>query len=69
MEHCTKKAGEEKEVPAWSANTIEARMRTRIRETIEAVVEEELETALGAARSARAARHDRAIGMARESGG
>jgi transposase-like protein len=35
------------------ADTIEARMRGRIRETIEAIVEEELEAALGAGKSAR----------------
>jgi transposase-like protein len=34
-------------------DTIEARMRTRIRETIEAIVEEELKAALGAEKSAR----------------
>ncbi len=34
-------------------DTIEARMRARIRETIEMIVEEELEAALGAGRSAR----------------
>jgi hypothetical protein len=34
-------------------DTIEARMRTRIRETIEAIVEEELEAALGRALGAR----------------
>src|SRR5215204_6981210 len=53
MEHCTKKPGDEKEIPAWGPDTIEARMRTRIRETIEIVVEQELEAALGAALSAR----------------
>jgi len=53
MEHCTKKPGDEKEIPVWGPDTIEARMRTRIRETIEIVVEQELEAALGAALSAR----------------
>ena len=53
MEHCTSKPGDEKEIPAFGADTIEARMRIRIRETIEAIVEEELETALGAEKSAR----------------
>lgn len=53
MEHCTRKPGDEKEIPAWGPDTIEARMRTRIRETIEMVVEEELEATLGAALSAR----------------
>lgn len=53
MEHCTRTAGEEKEVPDFGPDTIEARMRTRIRETIEAIVEEELEAAMGAAKSVR----------------
>ena len=53
MEHCTKKSGAEEEELTWTADTIEARMRLRIRETIEAVVEEELEATLGAALSAR----------------
>jgi transposase-like protein len=53
MEHCTKKPGDEKEIPPWGPDTIEARMRRRIRETIEMVVEQELEAALGAALSAR----------------
>jgi transposase-like protein len=53
MEHCTRKPGDEKEIPPFGADTIEARMRNRIRETIEAIVEEELEAALGAEKSAR----------------
>ena len=53
MEHCTRKPGEEKEIPPFGADTIEARMRVRIRETIEAIIEEELATALGAERSVR----------------
>jgi putative transposase len=53
MEHCTSKPGDEKEVPAFGADTIEARMRIRIRETIEAIVIEELEAAMGARKSAR----------------
>jgi transposase-like protein len=53
MEHCTSKPGDEKEVPVFGADTIEARMRLRIRETIEAIVAEELESALGARKSAR----------------
>jgi hypothetical protein len=40
-----------KEIPAWGADTIETRMRARIRETIEMIVEAELEAALGAAPS------------------
>jgi len=53
MEHCTKKPGTEKEIPIYGADTIERRMRERIRETIQALVEEELETVLGAEKSAR----------------
>ena len=53
MEHCTRKPGDEKEIPTWGPDTIETRMRIRIRETIQMVVEEELEAALGAAPSAR----------------
>ena len=53
MEHCTRKPGDEKEIPAFGPDTIEARMRARIRETIEAIVEEELEAAVGAAKSVR----------------
>ena len=48
MEHCTSKSENEKAVPTWGPDTIEARMRTRIRATIEMVVTEELEAALGA---------------------
>jgi transposase-like protein len=53
MKDCTRKPGDEKEIPRWGPDTIEARMRTRIRETIEMVVEQELEAALSAAPSAR----------------
>ena len=53
MEHCTKKPGGDKEIPAYTADAIETRMRERIRETIQALVEEELEAVLGAERSAR----------------
>jgi putative transposase len=53
MEHCTSKSDHEKAIPTWGPDTIEARMRTRIRETIEMVVDEELEAALGAAPSVR----------------
>jgi hypothetical protein len=38
MEHCTENSGEEKEGPAFGPDTIERRMRVRIRETIEAIV-------------------------------
>jgi transposase-like protein len=53
MEHCTRKPDDGKEIPVFGADTIEARMRARIRETIEAIVEEELEVAVGAAKSVR----------------
>jgi putative transposase len=53
MEHCTSKPGNAKEIPPFGPDTIEARMRARIRETIEAIVEEELEAAVGAAKSMR----------------
>ena len=53
MEHCSKKPGEEKAIPAFGPDTIEMGMRTRIRETIEKLVNEELEAALGARKSVR----------------
>jgi len=53
MEHCSKKPGEEKGVPAFGADSIEMAMRQRIRETIEELVKEELDAALGASKSAR----------------
>lgn len=53
MEHCSKKPGDEKEIPAFGPDSIEIAMRTRIRETIEAFVEEELDAALGARKSVR----------------
>jgi transposase-like protein len=53
MEHCTKKPGEEKAIPAFGPDSIEMGMRTRIRETIEQLVNEELEAALGARKSVR----------------
>ena len=53
MEHCTKKPGSEKEVQSYGPDAIETRMRGRIRETIQALVEEELEAVLGAEKSAR----------------
>lgn len=43
----------EEEVRAFDLDTIEQVMRERVRATIEAIVEEELEAALGARRSAR----------------
>jgi len=53
MKDCTSNSGYGKEIPAYGPDTIEAQMRARIRETIEAIVEEELEAALGAAKSVR----------------
>jgi hypothetical protein len=53
MEHCTKKAGDEKEIPLFGRDSVEQAMRQRIRETIEALVKEELDAALGASTSAR----------------
>lgn len=48
----TKQAGGEG-FPVFGPDTIEAEMRHRVRETIEAIVQEELEAALGARKSAR----------------
>jgi putative transposase len=45
--------GAVRQAEALGPDSIEARMRTRVRETIEAIVEEELEAALGAEKSAR----------------
>lgn len=53
MEHCTKKPGEEKEIPAFGPDSIEMAMRLRIRDTIEELVHQELDAALGAVKSAR----------------
>jgi transposase-like protein len=53
MEHCTSKLGDEKEIPAFGADSIEMAMRLRIRDTIDALVKEELDAALGASKSAR----------------
>ena len=47
MERDSRKAAEEEGL-AWGADTIEAEIRDRIRGMIEAIVEEELEAALGA---------------------
>ena len=53
MKDCTRKPGDEKEIPAFGVDSIEATMRMRIRTTIEELVKEELDAALGAAKSAR----------------
>ena len=53
MEHCTKKPGDEKAIPTFGPDRIEMAMRLRIRDTIEELVPQELEAALGAVKSAR----------------
>jgi transposase-like protein len=53
MEHCTRKPGDENAIPEFSRDSIEQAMRLRIRETIEELVKEELDAALGASKSAR----------------
>lgn len=53
MRRDSKVRGGEEEVRALGLDTIEQVMRERGRATIEAIVEEELEAALGASRSAR----------------
>jgi transposase-like protein len=53
MEHCSKKPGDEKEIPAFGPDSIELAMRLRIRDTIEELVQQELAAALGAVKSAR----------------
>src|SRR5215470_15588092 len=52
MERDSRKAIEEEGL-AWGPDTIEAEIRERVRGMIETIVDEELETALGAGRSAR----------------
>ena len=53
MEDCTRKPSDGEEIPEFGPDSIEVAMRRRVRETIEAIVVEELETALGARPSAR----------------
>ena len=53
MEHCTRKPCDEKEIPTFGRDSLEQAMRLRIRDTIEELVREELEAALGAPKSAR----------------
>ena len=53
MEHCTRKPGDEKAIPEFGRDSIEQAMRLRIRDTIEELVKEELDAALGAPKSAR----------------
>jgi hypothetical protein len=67
MEHRTKKPGEEKEIPAFGPDSIEAAMRLRIR-TIEDLVKEELDAALVHQSQLASASGVRATVMARGSG-
>jgi transposase-like protein len=53
MEHCTRTPGDEKEIPEFGPDSIEMEMRLRIRDTIEELVKQELDAALGAVKSAR----------------
>ena len=53
MKYCTRKLGDEKEIQGFGPDSIEAAMRTRVRDTIEAIVKEELDAVLGAPKSAR----------------
>jgi putative transposase len=53
MGHCTRKPGDEKAIPEFGRDSIEQAMRLRIRDTIEELVKEELDAALGASKSAR----------------
>jgi putative transposase len=53
MDHCTKKLSDEKEIPAFGPDSLEQAMRLRIRDTIEELVTQELDAALGAVKSAR----------------
>lgn len=53
MNHSTPKQADSEGLPAFGPDTIEAEMRQRVRETIEAIVQEELEAALGARKSTR----------------
>jgi hypothetical protein len=54
-----------RQAEALGPDTIEVRMRTRIRETIEAIVEEELEAALGSSRPAPGSRRSGNCGAPR----
>jgi transposase-like protein len=53
MKQCIRKLGGEKGIPEFGPDSIEQAMRLRIRETIEDLVKEELDAALGATKSAR----------------
>jgi transposase-like protein len=53
MENGIRKPGDEKAIPEFGPDSLEMAMRLRIRDTIEELVKEELDAALGAAKSAR----------------
>jgi putative transposase len=53
MDDCTRKPDDEKEIREFGPDSIEMAMRLRIRDTIEELVKQELDAALGAAKSAR----------------
>jgi transposase-like protein len=53
MDDCTSKPGDEKEIQEFGPDSIEMAMRLRIRDTIEELVKQELDAALGAVKSAR----------------
>jgi putative transposase len=53
MDDCTRKPDDEKEIREFGSDSIEMGMRLRIRDTIEELVRQELDAALGAVKSAR----------------
>jgi len=65
MEDCTRKPGDEKHIPVFGTDSIEVVIRARVRETIEAIVDKELEAALGAKKSARVGARDLTPGVRR----
>ena len=68
MEHCTRKPGNEKAIGEFGRDRMEQAMRLRIRDTIEELVKEELDAALGAPKSRAWASSVKATVMARGSG-
>jgi hypothetical protein len=52
MDDCTRKPGDEKEIREFGPDSIEMAMRLRIRDTIEELVTQELNAALGAGNAA-----------------
>lgn len=53
MKECIRKPGDEEGIPEFGPDSLEQAMRLRIRATIEELVKEELDAALGATKSAR----------------